>query len=430
MHESAPTSSLSSAFPPDTFLQETHPPSTAYSGQLATGMDPPTIPHATPIQEQKTATHEVQHPFKPTSGADREPLQFTEGSSSEEMSPSKSVSPFRHPSTSASSSSGVLSPTSSTASTALNPINDVYKDPTAIGKESSPYSSTSPNDASASDTVGGEAQASFPSDTRKEASITAAESPADHQPATSPDRHQIQRQEGHESKDRDPGSAEETPQTSISSQTSISPLSLQLGQGQFSREVSRDYACSDGKKTCKKVFRLKIINTNLLLAKSQIMHLHEKGYRRAEVTVHLGKESAGMYWFLLPGQTTMQAIERALDEACQNGVEDASLEFEFWKLSDVELSTSIKTPDIAHSEQLNPVSPTSNLRLVELRLLNAYHTGSRHVSYCYGNGDFLEEELSKDSLSDFLITFVKTCCSSEASDRYSTELRFMFSHAK
>ena len=198
---------------------------------------------------------------------------------------------------------------------------------------------------------------------------------------------------------------------------------------------SRD-ACSESHEDVKKILVMQPLQigrrTKLSQTSNRFGRLLKKGYRRAEVTVHLGQEHepAGMYWFLLPGKTAMMAIERALDEACQNGTKTASLNFEVGKLSDTELSPSIETPDIAHWERLNPVSSsTSNLKLVELRVLNACRSGSRNVTYYYGIGGSsqkFEEELSEDSGSDFLTMFADTCCSVEASDRYGAELCFMF----
>ena len=390
------------AAPPSTNQYE--PPFSSYSSHSYTRKQTATAPESMPgrVLDSSHSTRTSA----PGSGPVTEEVVETEEKS---ISSKSSVSPIQHASSPASNSSRGHPPTSIVPM--IHPHNEKV---IAVDKKKS---STTPS----SDTDDG-AQDSLPSST------TTAESSAD-QPATPPDRdrHQIQRQEGHESKDRNPGSTEETPQTNIS------PL---LSPG---RDGSRDSASPgspDDKNTCviKVRPRLQIDSlTSLSLANNRFSHLYERGYRRAEVTVHLGQEPAGTYWFLLPGKTTMQAIERALDEACQNGTKTASLEYEFWKLSDTDFSPSIETPDIAHWERLNPVSSTSNLRLVELRVLNACRNGFNNVTCYYGIGDSsmeLEEELSEDSVLDFLTTIVDTCYSSEAGDRYGTELRFVFSHPK
>ena len=71
--------------------------------------------------------------------------------------------------------------------------------------------------------------------------------------------------------------------------------------------------------------------------------------------MHLGQEHepAGMYWFLLPGKTTMQAIEQAWKKPARmvQGLHLSNNNNYFWKSnSDTEFSTSIETPDIAHWE--------------------------------------------------------------------------------
>ena len=378
------------------------------SHALATGMESSRA-HGTPTQDRKTSTHEVQYPVKETSGADRESVRFTVGG--ETSSLNSTVSLHHHASPSASNSNRDVPPTSRKVPTTLPPINDLSDKATTVALRNPP------------DTLPGVADVSILSNSHKKVSTTATESPADHELAVSPDRHQIQRQEGHESKDK-ADSAEETPQPS-------SLLSLQSGQGQYSREVSRDSLDSLENQ---KMFRL---TPNLHLGKSTTLsitgpyfkRLQNEGYRRAEVTVDLGREleNVGTYWFLLPGQTTIQAIERALDEACLKGYKKACLNFKFQRLPDSELSSSMETPTIADWERLNPVSCTSNLRLVELRVLNACRSGSRNVTYYYGIGGSnqeFEEELCEDSESDFLTIFVDTCCSG---DRYSAELRFVFS---
>ena len=85
------------------------------------------------------------------------------------------------------SSLSPLANTSSLPPTSIVPtIHPLNEKVTAVDKKNS---STTPSNAT--------------DDGHKMSSTTTAESSAD-QPATPPNRHQIQRQEGHESKDRDP----------------------------------------------------------------------------------------------------------------------------------------------------------------------------------------------------------------------------------
>ena len=335
-------------------------------GQFSRDVSGDSRAKGTPTQDRKTGTHEVhvQRPFKPTSGADREPVHFT-------VDGEKSV---------------VTTPTSRMVLTTLHPTSpDRHKIQRQEGHGSAP------------------------------------------EPGYTHNIYQIQHQKSHNSTRSAPPSIE-----AESHQPITLPQSFQSGQGQYSREVSRDSSSLDSLEN-QKTFRLKPSlhlgkSTTLSITSPYFKRLQNEGYRRAEVTVDLGREleNVGTYWFLLPGQTTIQAIEKALDEACLKGYKKAGLNFKFQRLPDSELSSSMETPTIADWERLNPVSCTSILRLVELRVLNACRSGLKNVTYYYGIGGFnqeYEEELYEDSGSEFLTIFADTCCSG---DRYSAELRFVF----
>lgn len=357
------------------------------------GMESPALCRAftAPVQGHKTSTVEM-HPLPPTS--DTSPKRVTAVVSTADVVSSDSLALHTHPPASNITSSLPCTASSSHARLFPGPSTDVYED------------------------------------SRPPASGTLTDTSADELPnKETVDRHPIQRQEGHISSDRDPSSAESSISllSPYSGQSSGSPLSPQSGSlhssGSYSSYLDSLSSSPGDCKMLKLRPRLQSGKCKYFsVADSCLKHMLKEGYHRGEVTVHLGEEPAGIYWFDLPGQSTLNAIKQALDEACRTGTHSAYLEFKVWRSSTEGFCFKTESSDSELQQRLNPVSSTSNLRLIELCVLGGFHTGSKHATYYLSDEPF---DLSKDTISDFL--FAVSCYCSDAGSPHEVELYFVFS---